>query len=223
MSDGGWFFKNLRTGALPVALLGAVWLASILFREIFQELTLAPFLSLLSLFFLATRRPPRTVLMWILPFLALSYLLISPYSKFVWIRISTLALGGLITAYASLLRTRAENLADRNEKIFSHLPYPVLVSDTTSRIVFFNQAACDTLRIKPEEMRGFSWFNLLDDQGAKSEEIERFVRNAVQKDGGLVGHFRLVGFDGKAWDATVLRAGPENNGHLITTFAARPG
>ncbi|NDA10199.1 MAG: hypothetical protein EBZ07_05055, partial [Verrucomicrobia bacterium] len=108
MSATGVFFRELKTGWLPLALLASVWLASVFFAEIFQELTLAPLLSLLSFFVLATRRPPGSILLWIFPFVALSYLLISPFSKFVWIRSITLALGGLITAYASHLRTRAE-------------------------------------------------------------------------------------------------------------------
>ena len=220
MSATGFFFKELKTGWLPLALLTAVWLGSIFFAEIFQELTLAPFLSLLSLFILATRRPPGSILLWIFPFVALSYLLISPFSKFVWIRSITLALGGLITAYASHLRARAESIAARNEKIFSQLPYPILVSDATSRIIFFNQAACAALKIPPQEMHGFSWFNLLFDEGRKAEQIERYVRHAARKDGADSEQFQVVGFDGKAWQATVIRAGAESRDHLITTLAA---
>ncbi len=220
MSAAGFFFRELKAGWLPLALLTAVWLSSIFFAEIFQELTLAPLLSLLSLFVLATRRPPGSILLWIFPFVVLSYFLISPYSKFVWIRSITLALGGLITAYASHLRTRAETVAARNEKVFSQLPYPILVSDATSRIVFFNQAACAALKIAPKEMQGFSWFNLLFDDGKKAEQIERYVRHAARKDGEDSAQFQVVGFDGKVWQATVIRAGAESRGHLITTLAA---
>lgn len=220
MSATGVFFRELKTGWLPLALLASVWLGSVFFAEIFEELTLAPLLSLLSLFVLATRRPPGSILLWIFPFVALSYFLISPYSKFVWIRSITLALGGLITAYASHLRTRAETIAARNEKIFSQLPYPILVSDATSRIISFNQAACAALKIAPKEMQGFSWFNLLFDNGRKAEQIERYVRHAAEKGGEDPAHFQLVGLDGKVWQATVIRAGAESRDHLITTLAA---
>ena len=69
-------------------------------------------------------------------------------------------------------------------------------------------------------MQGFSWFNLLFDNGRKAEQIERYVRHAAEKGGEDSAHFQLVGLDGKVWQATVIRASAESHDHLITTLAA---
>lgn len=203
---------------LPIGLLLVIFTISLFLRENIKELTLAPLLSLLSLFILAMFRPPGFVLVWILPFVLLSFFLILPYSQFVWTRTFTLVLGGLITAYASYLRTRAVKLSASLEKLFSRIIHPIIVSDATSRILFFNQAACDALKIPEGELRGFSWFNLILDQGNKTSDIERYVRLGTSERLDDQEAFRLVGLDGKVWEAMVIKEGPRGDGRLITTL-----
>lgn len=205
---------------LPLGLFLVVYTASLFVRESFKELTTAPLLSLLSLFILAMFRTPKEVAFWILPFVFLSHSLISPYSQYVWTRSFTLALGGLITTYASYLRTRAVNLSASLERLFSRIPYPVIVSDLTSRIVFFNQAACESLKIQADELRGFSWFNLIFDQGNKAREIEKYVRLGISRDMDAHESFRLVGLDGKVWEASVIKESLRKEARLITTLNA---
>ncbi len=203
---------------LPLALLLGVYTISLLLGEIIKELTLAPLLSLLSLFILAMFRTPGFVLIWTLPFLLLSYYLISPYSQFVWTRTLTLLLGAIITAYASFLRTRAVKLSTSLEKLFSRITHPIIVSDVTSKILFFNQAACDALEIPESELRGFSWFNLILDRGAKARDIERYVRLGISERLGGKEVFYLVGLNGKIWEGTVIKEGAHKDSRLITTL-----
>lgn len=214
-TGSNWLVKSW----LPVVLLITVYGASWAFREFFQELTIAPFLSLVSLFLLASRRSPLFVFLWTFPFLVLSYILIAPFSQFVWTRLGTLLLGGWITTYVAHLRARAERLSQSHQLIFSTLPYPVLVSDSTSKVVFFNQAASDVLKIPPAELAGFSWFNLLYDDGAKSADIERYVRLSLASEKVRGEPFRLCGIDGKIWNAEVVKDSVGEAGRLITTFS----
>lgn len=203
---------------LPLVLLLVIYTTALFLRENVKELTLAPLLSLLSLFILAMFRPPGFVLAWILPFVLLSFYLIFPYSQFVWTRTLTLTLGGLITAYASYLRTRAVKLSLSLEKLFSRIIHPIIVSDVTSKILFFNQAACDALKIPEGELRGFSWFNLLEDQGNKGMDIERYVRLGISERLDDKEGFRLVGLDGKTWEAMVIKEDSNMGCRLITTL-----
>lgn len=203
---------------LPLALLSAVYLLSLFLRESVGEFTFAPLFSLLCLFILAMFRSPGFVLFWILPFALTSFLLIEPFSQFVWMRSITLILGGLITAYASYLRIKAVQLSNSLEKIFLRLPYPVIVSDVTSKIVFFNEAACVALNIGRRELLNFSWFNLLLDEGCKSKDIERYVRLGVSSQFDAQETFRLVGLDGKVRKALVIKDGAQTGSRLITTL-----
>jgi PAS domain-containing protein len=203
---------------LPLVLMLVVYTASLFLREIIKELTLAPLLSLLSLFALAMFRPPGFVLVWIFPFVLLSYFLILPYAEFVWTHTLTLLLGGMITAYASYLRTRAAKLSASLDKLFSRITHPIIVSDVTSKILFFNQAACEALKIPESELRGFSWFNLIMDQGNKARDIERYVRLGLSEGLADKEAFRLVGLDGKSWEAMVIKEGSNKEGRLITTL-----
>jgi len=195
-----------------------VWAISILFRGLFVELTLAPLLSLLSLFYLASRREPWFVFFWIFPFAILSFYLIIPFSQYAWVRSLTLVLGGLITVYVSYLRARAEALANSHHLILSKLPYPILVSDATSKIVYFNDTACSLLKIQAKELFGFSWFNLLWDAGNKSDDIEKYVRLSLSQEKGRKEVFRLCGMDGRLWTAEVLKDSLGQGGRLITTI-----
>ena len=203
---------------LPLALSLAVYLSSLVLRESIKEHTFAPFLCLLSFFILAMFRHPVFVLVWVFPFVILSHYLILPYSQYPGTRSLTLLLGGLITTYAAYLRTRAVNLSISLERLFSRIPYPVIVSDVTSRILFFNQAACDALKIRADELRGFSWFNLIFDQGNKARDIERYVRLGMSKDLGAQESFCLVGLDGKNWGADVIKEGLNKDSRMITTL-----
>lgn len=194
-----------------------------LFRGFFIELTLAPLLSLLSLFFLASYRGPLFVLFWVPPFAMLSFYLISPFSQYTWIRSLTLMVGGLITVYVSHLRTRAEALASSHELILSRLPYPILVSDATSKVVYFNDAACSLLKFPPGELLGFSWFNLLWDGGSKGEDIERYVRLSLSQEKTQKEVFLLCGMDDRRWKAEVIKDSLGQGGRLITTISPLPG
>lgn len=207
---------------LPLALITSVYFLSLFLRENFGELTFAPLLSLLSLLILAMFRGPGFVLLWIFPFTVVSYELIQSYSQYVWMRSASLILGGLIAAYAAFLRAKAVSLSTSLENIFARISYPVIVSDSTSRIVFFNDAACNSLKITAAELRGFSWFNLLLDEGCKTADIEKYVRLGVSPNAAEEENFRLVGFDGKRWDALVMKEGPSQKSRLITTLKAPP-
>lgn len=218
VKKGRWVQNFLVLCWLPLALLSVVFLLSLFLRESIGEVTFAPLLSLMSFFVMAMFRGPGFVLFWILPFALVSFYLIYPFSQFIWTRLVTLILGGLITSYASYLRINAVNLSSSLEKLFSRIAYPVIVSDVTSKIVFFNEAAARCLKIEGRELQKFSWFNLLVDDGGKAKDIERYVRLGISSQMDAQENFRLVGLDGKIWEALVIKEGSQKESRLITTL-----
>lgn len=217
-----WTRPGLSSFWLPTSLLAAIWILSAAFPELFKGSTLSPFLSLLSLFILAIFCSPLAVFFWMFPFLAVTHFLIAPYSEFAWVRLFTLALGGLITVYAAHIRTRTEDLLSAYSRILEQLPYPILSSDATSKILFFNEAASSALGIQSQELSGFSWFNLLHDKGEKSRDIERYVRLSLSSDPAAVESFDLIGLNGKAWEARLTKDILSSKTRLITTMLPKP-
>jgi len=143
-----------------------------------HDLSIAPFFSLVSFFILSLFCGPWAVLLSIPPFAALTYWLISPLSPFSAIRTITLIAGGMLAAYASLLRIRAEQLAASRGAIFSILPIPVIISDPTSKIIEANDAAVRLLKYSRKELQDFSWFNLLLDCPKKRADMESYIKVA---------------------------------------------
>ena len=154
-------FQHLLRITLPIVLFLADWFLCFQLGRSGHDLSIAPFFSLVSFFVLSLFCGPWVVLLSIPPFAALTYWLITPLSPFSSIRTITLIAGGFLSAYASLLRIRAQQLAASRGAIFSLLPIPVVISDPTSRIIEANDAAARLLKYSRKELLDFSWFNLL--------------------------------------------------------------
>ncbi|NBS07009.1 MAG: PAS domain-containing protein [Verrucomicrobia bacterium] len=208
--------KPLRS-SLPFLLFLCVWLVCLQLDRWEHDLSIAPFLALVSFFILSIFCSPWVVLVSIPPFAALSYHLISPLSPFSTIRTITLISGGLVASYASLLRVQAEKLAQSRGAIFSLLPIPIIISDPTSKIMDANDSAVRLLKYSKKELLDFSWFNLLLDSPKKRTEMEAYIRvgqNPMPSDL----QFIFVGKDNVQHRVSLVgeRVGPRVN--LITTF-----
>ena len=160
---------------LPIVLFLTDWFLCFQLDRFGHDLSIAPFFSLVSFFILSLFCGPWAVLLSIPPFAALTYWLISPLSPFSAIRTITLIAGGMLAAYASLLRIRAEQLAASRGAIFSLLPIPLLISDPTSKIIEANDAAVRLLKYSRKELLDFSWFNLLLDTPKKRADMESYI------------------------------------------------
>ena len=208
--------KLLRIN-LPIALLAADWFLCFHLNRSGYDLSLAPFFSLVSFFVLSLYCGPWVVLLSITPFAALTYLLISPLSPFSAIRTITLIAGGLLAAYASFLRIRAEQLAASRGAIFSLLPIPVVISDPTSRIIEANDAAVRLLKYSRNELLDFSWFNLLLDSPNKRTDMESYIK-AGQKPLSSELNFVFVGKDDAQHNVSLVAERIGSRINLITTF-----
>ena len=202
---------------LPVTLLLIDWFLCFQLDRLGHDLSIAPFFSLVYFFLLSLFCSPWVVLLSIPPFAALTYWLISPLSPFSTIRTITLILGGMLAAYAALLRVRAEKLAESRGAIFSLLPIPVLISDPTSKILEANDAAARLLKYSRKELLDFSWFNLLLDTPKKTADMESYIKVGQNP---LPSELRFI-FVGKDNDQHSVSLVAERIGsrvNLITTF-----
>jgi PAS domain-containing protein len=202
---------------LPIVLFFADWFLCFQLDRSGHDLSIAPFFSLVSFFILSLFCGPWVVLLSIPPFAALTYWLISPLSPFSTIRTITLISGGLLSAYAALLRIRAERLAESRGAVFSLLPIPVLISDPTSKILEANDAAVRLLKYSRKELLDFSWFNLLLDTPKKTADMESYIKVGQNP---LPSNLRFI-FVGKDNDQHSVSLVAERIGsrvNLITTF-----
>ena len=202
---------------LPVALLLIDWFLCFQLDRLGHDLSIAPFFSLVSFFLLSLFCSPWVVLLSIPPFAALTYWLISPLSPFSIIRTITLILGGMLAAYAALLRIRAEKLAESRGAIFSLLPIPVLISDPTSKILEANDAAARLLKYSRKELLDFSWFNLLLDTPKKTADMESYIK-AGQNPLPSELRFIFVGKDNDQHSVSLVAERIGSRVNLITTF-----
>lgn len=193
---------------LPVALFFIDWFLCFQLDRSGHDLSIAPFFSLVSFFLLSLFCGPWVVLLSIPPFAALTYWLISPLSPFSTIRTITLISGGMLAAYAALLRIRAERLAESRGAIFSLLPIPVLISDPTSKILEANDAAVRLLKYSRKELLEFSWFNLLLDTPKKTADMESYIK---------------VGQNPLPSDLRFIFVGKDNDQHSVSLVAERIG
>ena len=193
---------------LPIVLFLTDWFVCFQLDRSGHDLSIAPFFSLVSFFILSLFCGPWVVLLSIPPFAALTYLLISPLSPFSTIRTITLIAGGLLAAYASLLRLRAEQLAASRGAIFSLLPIPLLISDPTSKIIEANDAALRLLKYSKKELLEFSWFNLLLDTPKKRSDMESYIK---------------VGQNPLPSELSFIFVGKDNAQHKVSLVAERIG
>lgn len=209
--------KNLLTINLPIILILADWFLCFQLDRLGRDLSIAPFFSLVSFFILSLFCGPWVVLLSIPPFAALTYWLISPLSPFSAIRTITLIAGGMLAAYASFLRIRAEQLAASRGAIFSILPIPIIISDPTSKIVEANDAAVRLLKYSRKELQDFSWFNLLLDSPKKRAEMESYIKVA-QKPLPTELNFVFVGKDDVQHGVSLVAERIGSRINLVTTF-----
>jgi PAS domain-containing protein len=209
--------QSFSRAILPVALFFADWFLCFQIDRLGHDLSIAPFFSLVSFFLLSLFCSPGVVLLSIPPFAALTYWLISPLSPFSTIRTITLILGGLLAAYAALLRIRAEKLAESRGAIFSLLPIPVLISDPTSKILEANDAAARLLKYSRKELLDFSWFNLLLDTPKKRADMESYIK-AGQNPLPSELRFIFVGKDNAQHSVSLVAERIGSRVNLITTF-----
>jgi PAS domain-containing protein len=210
-------FQNLLRINLPIALILADWFLCFQLDRFGHDLSIAPFFSLVSFFILSLFCGPWVVLLSIPPFAALTYWLITPLSPFSLIRTITLIAGGLLAAYASLLRLRAEQLAASRGAIFSLLPIPLLISDPTSKIIEANDAAVKLLKYSRKELLDFSWFNLLLDTPKKRADMESYIKvgqNPLPSELGFI----FVGKDNTQHNVSLVAERIGSRINLITTF-----
>jgi PAS domain-containing protein len=200
--------QNLLRINLPIALFLVDWFLCFQLDRSGHDLSIAPFFSLVSFFILSLFCGPWVVLLSIPPFAALTYWLITPLSPFSAIRTITLIAGGLLAAYASLLRLRAELLAASRGAIFSLLPIPLLISDPTSKIIEANDAAVRLLKYSRKELLDFSWFNLLLDTPKKRADMESYIK---------------VGQNPLPSELSFIFVGKDNSQHNVSLVAERIG
>jgi PAS domain-containing protein len=209
--------KNILRMYLPIVLLLVDWFLCFQLERVGHDLSIAPFFSLVSFFILSLFCDPRVVLLSIPPFAALTYWLISPLSPFSAIRTFTLVVGGLLAAYASLSRIRAEKLASSRGAIFTLLPIPILISDPTSKIIEANSAAVRLLKYSRRELLDFSWFNLLLDSPKKRADMESYIK-AGQNPLPSELPFVFVGKDNTHHNVSLVAERIGSRINLITTF-----
>ena len=209
--------QKLLKKTLPLVLILVVWFLCFQLDRSGHDLSIAPFFSLVSFFVLSLYCGPWVVFLSITPFAALTYLLISPLSPFSTIRTITLIAGGLLAAYASFLRIRAEQLAASRGAIFSLLPIPVLISDPTSKIIAANDAAVRLLKYSRKELLDFSWFNLLLDSPHKRTDMESYVK-VGQKPLSSELNFVFIGKDDAQHNVSLVAERIGSRINLITTF-----
>ena len=211
------FLHHLLRINLPIVLFLADWFLCFQLDRSGHDLSIAPFFSLVSFFILSLFCGPWVVLLSIPPFAALTYWLITPLSPFSAIRTITLIAGGLLAAYASLLRLRAEKLAASRGAIFSLLPIPVVISDPTSKIIEANDAAARVLKYSRKELLDFSWFNLLADSPKKRTDMESYIK-VGQKPLSSELNFVFVGKDDAQHNVSLVAERIGSRINLITTF-----
>jgi PAS domain-containing protein len=202
---------------LPIVLFLTDWFLCFQLDRSGRDLSIAPFFSLVSFFILSLFCAPWIVLLSIPPFAALTYWLITPLSPFSAIRTITLIAGGLLAAYASLLRLRAEQLAASRGAIFSLLPIPLLISDPTSKIIEANDAAVTLLKYSRKELLDFSWFNLLLDTPKKRADMESYIKvgqNPLPSELSFI----FVGKDNAQHNVSLVAERIGSRINLITTF-----
>jgi PAS domain-containing protein len=209
--------QKLLKSSLPIFLFAADWLLCFNLDRFGNDLSLAPFFSLVCFFVLSLYCGPWVVLLSIPPFAALTYWLITPLSPFSAIRTITLVAGGVLAAYASFLRIRAEQLAASRGAIFSLLPIPVLISDPTSKIIEANDAAARLLKYSRKELLDFSWFNLLLDSPHKRADMESYIKvgqNPLPSELSFI----FVGKDNVQHNVSLVAERMGSRINLITTF-----
>jgi len=209
--------QNLLRINLPIVLILFDWFLCFQLDRSGHDLSIAPFVSLVSFFILSLFCTPWVVLLSIPPFAALTYWLITPLSPFSAIRTITLIAGGLLAAYASFLRIRAEQLAASRGAIFSLLPIPVLISDPTSKIIEANSAAVRILKYSRKELLDFSWFNLLLDSPKKRADMESYIKvgqNPLPSELSFI----FVGKDNVQHNVSLVAERMGSRINLITTF-----
>ena len=202
---------------LPIVLFLTDWFLCFQLDRSGRDLSIAPFFSLVSFFILSLFCAPWVVLLSIPPFAALTYWLITPLSPFSAIRTITLIASGLLAAYASLLRLRAEQLAASRGAIFSLLPIPLLISDPTSKIIEANDAAVRLLKYSRKELLDFSWFNLLLDTPKKRADMESYIKvgqNPLPSELSFI----FVGKDNAQHNVSLVAERIGSRINLITTF-----
>ena len=210
-------FQYLLRINLPIVLFLADWFLCFQLDRSGHDLSIAPFFSLVSFFILSLFCGPWVVLLSIPPFAALTYWLITPLSPFSAIRTITLIAGGLLAAYASLLRLRAEQLAASRGAIFALLPIPLLISDPTSKIIEANDAAVRLLKYSRKELLDFSWFNLLLDTPKKRADMESYIKvgqNPLPSELSFI----FVGKDNTQHNVSLVAERIGSRVNLITTF-----
>jgi PAS domain-containing protein len=209
--------QNLLRINLPIVLILVDWFLCSQVDRYGHDLSIAPFFSLVSFFILSLFCGPWVILLSIPPFAALTYWLITPLSPFSAIRTITLIAGGLLAAYASLLRIRAEQLAASRGAIFSLLPIPVVISDPTSKIIEANDAAARLLKYSRKELLDFSWFNLLLDTPKKRADMESYIKVAQNPLPSELS-FIFVGKDNTQHNVSLVAERIGSRINLITTF-----
>lgn len=158
---------------LPASLLALVFGVDSAVAFYFGDQTLAPALSVLSLFVLAMALPPRWVLFWVPWFAAESYWLISDVSKFPLPRTFTVILAGLLAVWAGRQRQKLGDQFREIELMLLKLPTPWILIDSRGSILKSNQAGAEWLGSTREEIAGNSIFAI----GATGEEARKLRIN----------------------------------------------
>lgn len=143
---------------------------------IWGDQTLAPLLSVLSLFGLAMVLGPVQILAWLPVFTAASYWLIVDSSQFPLTRAFTVVLAGLLASWAAQQRLRAEDQNNEIERILSNLPIPWVLIDIKGVILKTNGPGASLLGSSPEDIAGLSIFDAGADEETRRLRIHDFVK-----------------------------------------------
>jgi PAS domain S-box-containing protein len=144
--------------------------------RVWGDQTLAPLLSVLSLFGLALVLGPFQILAWLPLFAVLSFWLIVDSSQFPLTRTVTVVLAGFLAAWAARQRLKTEDQNQQIERILGSLPVPWALIDLKGVILKSNGLGADLLGSNPEEIAGLSIFEVGADEETRKLRIHDFVK-----------------------------------------------
>lgn len=166
-----------RNFLLPLSLMVLVYGIDTVVSAYLGDQTLAPALSVLSLFVMAMVIPARWVLFWSPWFAFESYWLINDVSQFPLTRTFTVLLAGTLATWAARQREKLDDQYREIEQMLLKLPTPWILIDGQGSILKSNELGASWLGSSREEIAGNSIFSV----GAPNEEsrkirINDFVR-----------------------------------------------
>ena len=168
------------------------YLGALILAELKTPEVISPLMSVLAFGFFALRMKPRFVVLWSLPYTAVSYYYLlqdgstSEDRATAYIRCGTLLLAVIGAVLLSRNRSRVAESFLQTLTILEKLPVPVVLSDASGCIVFMNDDALKLLEVTPEEVLGSSYFTFMA-EGERGRAIQQYLDMVDSKQCQLAG------------------------------------